>query len=161
MGSDIKSVLDSSHFVAVLHYNDLKTHDWNELRLKLDKHDISIKVVPTKITRKVLNETKFTHLSSLLHGTTSLAFSDKPCINDLLKVLKNESKLYLLGGVVEDELMTPKSIEDYAKLPGDDFLYSQLLGTLTAQQTNLTRLLLDGGAKGLHSRLSQLANKEE
>ena len=90
-----------------------------------------------------------------------MAFSDKPCINDLLKVLKNESKLYLLGGVVEDELMTATSIEQHAKLPDKGMMHAQLLGTLMTQQMNLTRLLLDGGARRLSVNLDQLLKKDE
>ena len=157
VAEEIRTVFNDSQFVAVLHYNDLKSQDWNDIRLKLDKHDITIKVIPTKVTRKVLKETKFSNLSPLFHGTTSLAFSEKPCINDLLKVIKNESKLYLLGGTVDNELMTAKTIENYAKMPSKDIVHSQLLTILSSQQTKLTRLLLDGGAGGLCGKLKQLS----
>ncbi len=153
-------MFNDSQFVAVLHFNDLKSQDWNDIRLKLDKHDISMKVIPTKVTRKALNDTKFSNLCSLLHGTTSLAFSEKPCINDLLKVIKNESKLYLLGGVVDNELMTVKTIQDYAKMPTKDTVHSQLVTILNSQQMRLARLLLDGGAGGVYNKLKQYSEMD-
>ena len=90
-----------------------------------------------------------------------MAYSNKPCINDLLKVIKNESKLYLLGGVIEDVLMTTASMEKHAKLPDKSMMHAQLLGTLTTQQINLTKLLLDGGARGLSVNLDQLSKKDD
>ena len=144
----------------MLHYNDLSSQDWNDLRIKLDKHDITIKVVPTKISRKSLTDTSFVNLSPLLRGPTALAFSNKPCINDLLSVLKTESKLYLLGGVVDNELMTPKSIESYSKLPSRDVVHAQLVVNLTVQQQALGRLLFGGTAGRLSSMLNQLSHNE-
>ena len=79
-----------------------------------------------------------------------------PASEDLLNVVKNESKLYLLGGVVDNELMTRKTIEAYSKLPNKEIMYSQLLTTLTMQQMNLTKLLIDGGAGRVYTKLNTL-----
>lgn len=153
----MRDVFSSSQFVAVLHYNDLKTSDWNEVRYKLDQHSIMLKVIPTKITIKALQDTKYSNICTLMNGPTSLAYSDKPCINDLLTVLKHEPKLYLLGGLVDNELLTEESIKNYAKLPNKDNALIQLTSNLLGHQRNLVRLL-EHGTRELNHKLNHLAN---
>ena len=157
--NEIRTIFSDSKLVTVFHYNDLSTQDWNNLRLKLDEKNIKIKVLPTKVTRKALEDTRYKNLNPLLHGSTAVAFSDKPCIHDILNAVKSERKLYLLGGLIEDELMTPKSIEKYAELPEKSLVYANLAMTLMAPHVMLNKLLGDSIGR-LSQLLEQLSDKQ-
>ena len=98
------------------------------------------------------------HISPLFRGATAVAFAKEPsAVKELLSVTNTESKLYLLGGVVEDTMMTPLGLQDYADLPSLKDLQQILLGTLNQTQMMLTRSL-QGTPQKLSQLLSQIAS---
>ena len=128
--SRINSALDSSEFVAVFHYSDMSTVEWNSLRSQLNDKDISVMVVPFKLARKTLQNTKYENMMPLFYGSTAIAYSHQPQLAELFAVTKTLPKFLLLGGLVENELMTPQGIQKYSELPDKITLQHQLLSTL-------------------------------
>ena len=137
--------------VAVYHYNDMTVSEWDGIRSKLEKKNMRIKVTPCKVTTKALETTKYKNISLLLHGSSAIAYSSEPQLADLLSLTKPEPKLHLLGGIVEDTLLTPEGLKSHAKLPNKMALYQQLLGTLM-----LPQMLLSSSLQSNQMRLSQL-----
>ena len=72
---------------------------------------------------------------------------------------KKESKLHLLGGVVEDTMMTPLGLQNYADLPSLKDLQQMLVWTLNQTQVNLLRSL-EGTPQKLSQLLSQIAESK-
>lgn len=106
-----------------------------------------MKVLPSKVAKKALEGTKYQNMSPLLHGSTAIAYSQEPNLSKLLSVTKLEPKLHLLGGLVEEGLLTPRGLYKYANLPEKIGLQQQLLTTLTIPQATLSNLLLDSSRR--------------
>ena len=106
-----------------------------------------MKVLPSKIAKKALEGTKYQNMRPLLHGSTAIAYSQEPNLSKLLLVTKLEPKLHLLGGLVEESLLTPRALYKYANLPEKTVLQQQLLTTLTIPQATLSNILLDSSRR--------------
>ena len=158
IADQVRHIFNSSSVVAVYHHNDLTVSEWEGLRIKLEKKNMRIKVVPSKVTMKVLETTKYKNVSLLLRGCSAIAYSAEPQIPELLSVMKPEPKLHLLGGVVEDTLVTPEGLRSLAKLPKKTALYQQLLGTLMLPQTLLSTSLVSNQMR-LSQMLGQLVDR--
>ena len=158
IASQLQDTFNCHGMVAVYHYNGLSTHEWNEIRFKLSQSGIRVKIFPSKLSMKILQGTRYLHISPLFRGATAVAFAKEPsATKELLSVTNAESKLHLLGGVVEDVMMTPRGLQDYADLPSLKDLQQILLGTLNQTQRMLARSL-QGTPLKLSHLLSQITS---
>jgi large subunit ribosomal protein L10 len=147
-----------SNFVAVYHYSSMSIKEWDSIRGKLDPSDIKLMVVPHVIAKKSLLGTPHESATSLFFGNSVIAYSEQSRLKELLSVTKTEPKLILLGGLVDNELMTPNGIEDYSKLPSKMVLHQQLLGTLMEPLMSLQSSLC-GNSTRLYQLISEHIKK--
>ena len=78
-----------------------------------------------------------------MKGPTAIAFGDSSSdIAHLVTDTKKENKLHMMGGMVEDQLITPKGIKECAKLRPLEEQQINLTMTLTSLQMQLSRYLL-------------------
>ena len=130
IASDVREILSSNETVAVVHYGDLNTQSWNNIRLKLSELQIKAKVIPTKVSTRALDETPFQNIALLFKGSTALVYGRFTELSRFLSCIKTEPKLYLLGGKVFNELLTPKGLENMSNLPSKEVLQQNLSGLL-------------------------------
>ena len=151
IAADLRDVFQGNKMVAVFHYNDLSMQQWNNVRLKLKKADIKIRVIPSKVSAKAMETTRFRNIIPLFKGCTAVAFAKTSAVSRLLDCLKGEGKLQLLGGVLDDQLLSHRGFQEYAQLPPIESLHQTLVANLTTSQMILTHSLMNGS-----QRLSQL-----
>jgi len=48
----------------------MRTEEWEELRFTLNKDDIAVKMFPTRVTAKALEDTKYREVTALLLAPT-------------------------------------------------------------------------------------------
>ena len=134
--------MDSSKYVAVYHYSSLSRSEWDDIRYQLDPNDIKMRVVPCKVTKKAIENTIYANMISLFIGSTALAYSNNEAsLPELLSVTKKESKLLLLGGLMDNELLTPNALKNVAALPDKSVLHQELLGILQSSAVALSSLI--------------------
>ena len=152
-------MFENSRLIALFHYNDLNTSEWNNIRLNLAKDSLRIRVFPSKVSAKVLQETKYRNIAPLFRGCTAAAFGRDPSVaSSLLSTTKSESKLLLLGGVVDDQLLTPRGLQEYAALPPLEVMHGNILGTLQLSQLMLS-MLLQGSSQKLSYLLKSVCDR--
>ena len=149
----------SNDMVLVYQYHDINNLEWDSLRLACDQKNLKLKVIPNKLATKALEDTKYRNISNLFHGPTLLAYGEPQFISNLFKIVKSTDKLLLVGGVFEDELMTPKMLAEMSKLPEKSVVLQQLLGTIKGPHTQLSRLVQNGSTK-LSQLLTQWVQQE-
>lgn len=148
----VQDTFTHNNMVVVYHYNNLNAQEWNELRLKLAQGGIQVKIFPSKIAMKALEETRYQNIRPLFKGATAVAFAREPSsVKDLLSVTRSESKLHLLGGIVEDKMMTPLGVKEYSELPTLKEVQQAILVTLMQTQHTLLRYI-----QSTPQKLSQL-----
>ena len=154
VSAELKDILQHSQLAVLYHYNDLSVQEWDSLRLKLGAKGVKLKIFPSKVSAKVLKGTKYENMGSLFTGPSVLVFSESPVLSDLLTVTKGEKKLMVLGGLLENQLFTPKGLDSYTKLPSLEATRQELVGILSHPQTALSSLLQSSAA-----RLSHMLNQ--
>jgi len=141
IGKQLVDIFHSNSMVAVFHHNDWNVAEWQKFRRTLLPTNIRVRVLSTKIATRVLEPTKFSNITSLLHGPTCIMYCPEPKVKDLVSVTKNENKLLLLGGVLNNALLTRQDFLDYAKLPTHEELQGQLVSQLAMMPSQITSLL--------------------
>lgn len=152
IASDIRDIF-SNDVVGVVHFGDLNTQGWTNLRLKLAQIGVKTRVIPTKVATRALDESPVRNISSLFKGSTALVYGDFEQTDDLLSCIKSEPKLCLLGGKVMDRLMTPQGLGEVAKLPSLQSLHQELLALLCLPQRQ-TLMYLQSAPSSLANSLT-------
>jgi ribosomal protein L10 len=91
---------------------------------------LSLIFFPVNIMMTAIDGSKWHNMKILLHNPTALIVSEKPLVKDLLNVSKKIPELTLLGGVVEDLLLTREGLVHYSRLPPLSDLHCELLSTM-------------------------------
>ena len=149
----MREIISSNDTVIVVHYGDMNTKLWDNIRLKLSDMGMKARVIPSKVSARALDDTPFQNIAMLFNGPTALIFGSFAETSNLLTCIKMEPKLCLLGGKVFNELFTPKGLENVGKLPSQQALQQELCHLLILPQVqHLT--YLNSGPSMLHRSLS-------
>ncbi|XP_078716526.1 large ribosomal subunit protein uL10m [Lampetra fluviatilis] len=128
---EVEKLFRENRMVTICQLGPMKDEDWVMFRHHLRKHDIYAKIFPNKVVQYFLNDSKYKNLKPLFICHNVLVVSHEPRVRELLRVLRAVPQVILLGGCVDDVLMSKQSLLDYSKLPKLEVLQSQLVGTLS------------------------------
>jgi len=113
------------------------------------KHGILFKITKNRITKLALEGSKFKKLENLFTGPTAVAFSEDSITSAkiLTKFAKNNSKLKIVGGIMDDSLLTVEEVEKIATLPTLSEARAKIAGILIAPAQKIMSILLAPGSK--------------
>ena len=116
---EMKTFFKETNSILVTHYQGLTVKQIDELRSEMRKHGILFKITKNRITKLALEGSKFKKLENLFSGPTAIAFSEDAISSAkiLTKFAKNNSKLKIIGGIMEEE---PLSVKDVEKIAFED-----------------------------------------
>lgn len=152
IASEIRDIF-SNDVVGVVHFGDLNTQGWINLRLKLAEIGVKTRVIPTKVATRALDESPVCNITTLFKGSTALVYGDFEQTDGLLSCIKSEPKLCLLGGKVMDQLVTPNGLGEVAKLPSLQALHQELVALLSLPQRQ-TLMYLQSAPSSLSNSLT-------
>ena len=129
--------------VLVAGYKGLTVAQMSDLRGKMRASGASMRVAKNRLAKIASEGTSHNALNDLLKGPTVLAFGKDPVsvakiANDYAKT---NDKLVILGAVMGDKLLDPKSVLALSKLPTLNQLRSQLVGLLSTPATRIATVL--------------------
>ena len=160
IADQVREVFDSNNMVVVCHFSDLNTQEWEELRFNLGKDEITVKMFPNRVSCKALENTKYCEITPLFLASTFVTYSKEAKVKPLLSAVKKQPKVELLGGKIDNQLLSRKSVMDYSKLPSLTELHGQLLHMLSEPSRRLTTLL-GQNQTNLAENLSQYVSQGE
>ena len=146
---EMKDFFSKNSSIFITHYQGLSVKQLDELRSEMRKNGVLFRITKNRITKLALEGTKFKKLENLFTGPTAVAFSDDAISSAkiLTKFAKNNSKLKIIGGIMEEE---PLSLEDVAKiatLPTLNEARAQITGILKTPAQKIMSILLAPGSK--------------
>ena len=135
--------------VFVTHYQGLTVKQIDELRAEMRKHGILFKITKNRITKLALEGSKFKKLENLFSGPTAVAFSEDAITSAkiLTKFAKSNSKLKIIGGIMDKEPLSLEEVAKIATLPTLDEARAKIVGILAAPAQKIISILLAPGAK--------------
>ena len=145
----MKDFFNKKSSILVTHYQGLTVKQIDALRAEMRKHGILFKITKNRITKLALVGSKFKKLESLFTGPTAVAFSEDAITSAkiLTKFAKSNSKLKIIGGIMEDEQLSVKDVEKIATLPTLNEARAKIVGILTAPAQKIMSILLAPGSK--------------
>ena len=145
----MKDFFNKKSSILVTHYQGLTVKQIDELRAEMRKHGILFKITKNRITKLALVGSKFKKLESLFTGPTAVAFSEDAITSAkiLTKFAKSNSKLKIIGGIMEDEQLSVKDVEKIATLPTLNEARAKIVGILTCTAQKIMSILLAPGSK--------------
>ncbi|XP_072502299.1 large ribosomal subunit protein uL10m isoform X1 [Notamacropus eugenii] len=138
---EVTEVFRKNRMIAVCQNVALSAEDKLLVRHQLWKHNISVKVFPNSILKPFLEESKYQNLLPLFVGHNMLLVSSEPKAKEMLRVLKSVPVLPLLGGCIDDTILSYQGFLNYSKLPSQSLIQGELLGGLTILPSQTHSLL--------------------
>ena len=140
---NLKTILDDNNLVLVFHYRGMSMTDMTELRVQSFNSGCNIKVTKNRLTKLALKESNKSQLSNFFDGPTAIAYSNDPV--QLTKLLtnfaKNNSNLVILGGIMDNEILSVEKIEILSKLPSLEGIRAQLIGLISSPAQKIASVL--------------------
>ncbi len=157
---DLREALDSSSVLVVTTQAGMTVSEAAELRAKMREVGASYKVVKNKLAKIAIKDTKYEKVSDLLKGPIALAYSSDPIAATKVAVnySKENEKLQLVGGIMDEMLMDVADVKKLAALPSLDELRAKIAGVIMMPATQLAKIVREpaaGIARVLHARSQQ------
>jgi len=131
--------------VVIVHCIGLTVAESTDLRAKMRGESCNFKVTKNRIARIALKDTKYQHMESMFKGPTAIGSSKDPVMaaKILVDFAKDNDKLVIIGGGLEDKSLSKQYVESLAKLPSLTDLRGKLVGLLQAPASKILRLTME------------------
>ncbi len=140
---NLKSIIAENSLVLVFHYRGMSMTDMTDLRVQSFNSGCNIKVTKNRLTKLALEGSDKAALSEFFDGPTAIAYSSDPV--QLTKLLtnfsKNNSNLVILGGIMDNEILSVEKIEILSKLPSLEEIRAQLIGLISSPAQKIASVL--------------------
>lgn len=133
--ADVKARLAQSKAIIVTDYRGMTVSEMTTLRRRLREEGVQYKIIKNRLAKIALRDSGMNTLDEILKGTTAIAFGVKDPVGPakvLAAYAKENDKLKILGGLMDNDYLDLAAIGNLATLPSRDVLLSRLLGSLTS-----------------------------
>lgn len=126
---EIKNKLNNSKTVVLFDYSGLTDADSKDLRLKLKESSSDYKIYKNTLLKLAFKDLNI-DLDNYLEGPTAIVFSsdDIAAIKILSDCAKTHKTLQLKAGIVEGNVSDKNKLDEFAKIPSREGLYTMLAG---------------------------------
>ena len=157
----LHNTFEGSASVVIVHCVGLTVAESTDLRNKMRNDNCYFKVTKNKITQLALKDTKYQHMDKMFSGPTAIGSSKDPVMaaKVLVDFAKENEKLVIIGGGLEDKPLTKYDVEALAKLPSLNDLRGKIVGLLQAPASKIARLTKEPSTKVLRT-ISQKSQQQ-
>ncbi|XP_032946934.1 39S ribosomal protein L10, mitochondrial isoform X1 [Rhinolophus ferrumequinum] len=138
---EIAAVFRDNRMIAVCQNVALSAEDKLLMRHRLRKHKILMKVFPNQVLKPFLENSKYQNLLPLFVGHNLLLVSEEPKVKEMMRILKGVPFLPLLGGCIDDTILSRQGFIVYSKLPSLALVQGELVGGLSLLMAQTHSLL--------------------
>lgn len=142
--SEIAGKFQNAQSAVVVEYRGLSVAEVTQLRRNLRDEDVEFKVYKNKLVQRATETAGYEALNDQLVGPNAIAFGHSDAVAPariLAKFAKDHEALVIKAGVVEGKVLSLDEINEIAKLPGREGMYSMLLGMLQAPVSKFARVV--------------------
>ena len=136
---EITIKLDDSKSVILFSYQGLSVADIADLRKELRNNDSEVKIYKNTLLKRAL-DSKNINLDSFLEGPNAIIFGKSVLepIKVISKFKKDHDAVSIQTGVIEGEVVTVDTINEYAAIPSMEGLLTMLAGGMIEHVKNLS-----------------------
>ena len=127
--SEIKDKCENAKSLVLFDYRGLTDSEIKDLRVKLRENDSEYKVYKNTLLKLAFKDMKL-DFDEFLSGPTAIAFSndDVAAVKVLSDVSKKNEALVLKAGYIEKNICDKAKLDEFAKIPSREGLYTMLAG---------------------------------
>ena len=127
--NEIKDRLNKAKSVVLFDYRGLSDSEVKDLRIKLRESGSDYKVYKNTLLRLAFKDLNV-DMDNYLEGPTAIVFSsdDIAAVKVLSEVAKKNEALELKAGIIEGNVQDKTSLEEFARIPSREGLYTMLAG---------------------------------
>ena len=137
---EITGKFNDSQSAVVVEYRGLSVAEVTELR----KAYVEFKVYKNKLVQRATESAGYAEINDKLVGPNAIAFGHSDAVAParvLANFAKDHEALVIKAGIVEGKVLEVEEINEIAKLPGREGMYSMLLGMLQAPVSKFARVV--------------------
>jgi large subunit ribosomal protein L10 len=151
--NSLHDTFEGAASVVIVHCVGLTVAESTDLRNKMRNENCNFKVTKNRIARIALKDTKYQHMDSMFKGPTAIGSSKDPVMaaKILVDFAKENEKLIIVGGGLEDKALSKTDVEALAKLPSLIDLRGKLVGLLQAPASKILRLSMEPASQVLRT----------
>lgn len=141
-------------------FRGLKVGELQELRSQLREEDIEYKIVKKTLIKIALDKAKKEVNTGQFESSVALAFGYRDPIMPakiISKFAKEHENLKILGGLMDDKVLTVEDIKELAKIPSKGELLTKLIGSLKSPISGFVNVL-QGNIRNLVVILEAIKN---
>ena len=140
---NIKTIVDENSLVLVFHYRGMSMNEMTDLRVQSFNSGCNIKVTNNRLAKLALKETNKVDLTDFFDGPTAIAYSNDPVslTKLLVEFAKNNNNLVVLGGIMDNEILSVEKIEILSKLPSLEEIRAKLIGLISTPAQKIASVL--------------------
>ncbi len=158
--SDLKDKIDQQKTMVFVDFKGAKVKDIFELRKSLKENDSLFKVSKKTLLRVALEDFNKALAEKVekLEGELAVIFGfgdEVSPAKEAYNFASDNEKLKILGGFFQDEFIEKEKVIELAKIPSEEQLLGQLVGTMSAPISNFANVL-QGNIKGLVCALNAI-----
>ncbi len=127
--SEIKDKCNGAKSIVLFDYRGLTDNQIKDLRIKLRENDSEYKVYKNTLLRIAFKDLDI-DFDEYLTGPTAIAFSndDVAAVKVLSDTAKKNEALVLKAGYIESSVCDKAKLDEFAKIPSREGLYTMLAG---------------------------------
>ena len=138
---EIAGKFNDSQSAVVVEYRGLSVAEVTELRKSLREEDVEFKVYKNKLVQRATESAGYAEINDKLVGPNAIAFGHSDAVAPARILAKDHEALVIKAGIVEGKVLEVEEINEIAKLPGREGMYSMLLGMLQAPVSKFARVV--------------------
>ncbi|XP_045458772.1 39S ribosomal protein L10, mitochondrial [Melitaea cinxia] len=121
---------NTSKMVVFLHVNSISMEDKTPVFAALKKNDMHLRTYGKKIVSMATKGTRYEVINQLFTSHQNIIFGQPENAAKMFKILRKAPQLVVMGGIIEDRLISKNDLVEYSKLPSLDIVRSQLCSVL-------------------------------
>ncbi|XP_014768527.1 39S ribosomal protein L10, mitochondrial [Octopus bimaculoides] len=155
MLEQVRKRLKSQRLLLIYHHLPMTAAEKKTMQYQISTQGFKLFYANTKLMKTALAETRWANLCQSITQFTCFISSESLKVSDLLKCTHSMAKLILLGGAIENHLLTRDGVVAFSKLSLEN-VQSQLVGLLASNSATASSLL-DHHQRQLVANLKQLS----
>jgi large subunit ribosomal protein L10 len=140
----ISRIYRENNTVILAHYHGLTVNTLQALRKELRKAKAGLKIVKNTLARRAAATANIDpKVLEIFKGPICIAYADDPISfsKTIVNFAKDNVKLKIIGGTINNTYATDTTIQEYANLPPLDQARARIIGLLTSPASRVIRLL--------------------
>ncbi|XP_055919957.1 39S ribosomal protein L10, mitochondrial [Eupeodes corollae] len=130
IAKEVFNWLEHSKMVGIFHLNPISEDELFKIRVALHRQNITFKRYGKKIIKMAVDNTKYEAIVPLFDSNHCIVFSPEANVATLLKITRKVPQMLLLGGILENRLLSRNEFVNFANLPNIQVAQAQFVSVL-------------------------------